>query len=109
MYLGTLEIYTKIIQHAHSIIPGIEVTSTSIKWSTFTMVINLCTKPRNQVYNTNIIEDGMDSDDPDTPNSPFSDNEYAYVNTTYNETNSSASIRPDFLRRQSYILPRWTC
>ena len=98
--------YTKK-QHTHSCIPEIEVTSTCSKCPTFTTVVNIFTKTQNQVYNANKIEDDIYSDDSDVPNSKLSDNAYTNPNSIYTEADSSASIIPEFVERNTFIYFRY--
>ena len=86
--------HTKTVQHAQSRITEIEVTSASSKWSTFTTVINLFTRPKSPVYNANIIKDDIDSDDPNTSNFNTPNNANTTPNIQNTASDSAASIIP---------------
>ena len=99
--------YTKVIHYAHSRIPELEATSSSIKWSISTTAINLFTQSQHQkLYNVNIIEDNIDRDDLDTTDYALSDNGYTNPNDSDTEENSSASIIPAFVEGDNLIYCR---
>ena len=100
--IGTLEIIQKN-QHAQSRIPEIEITSTSSKWSTFTTIIDLFTRPKKLVYSSNISENDIESDDPDDSNSKVS--EHANTTPIISDTspNSSVSIILEFIEGGKFI------
>ena len=100
--IGTLEIIQKN-QHAQSRIPEIEITSTSSKWSTFTTIIDLFTRPKKLVYSSNISENDIESDDPDDSNSKVPVNPNTTLNIPDTAPDSSASIIPEFFDGDNFI------
>ena len=70
---------------------------------TFTTVTNLFTRPKNSVYNTNIIEDAIDSDNLDASNSKQPDNANTTQNILDTASDFAAFVIPEFSEGDNFL------